>query len=58
MYLSVSINQESTFLQDPLMRQTLSERGLERACKWTTQDYVKEIFSILDDFEAIRRCWK
>ncbi|MHC5673364.1 glycosyltransferase family 4 protein [Nostoc sp.] len=44
--------------EDTVMRQTLIERGFKRACKWTTKDYVKEIFSILDDFEGIRRCWK
>lgn len=39
------------------LRQSLVQRGLLRATKWTTQDYVKGLFSILDEFEAIRRCW-
>ncbi|MBD2775932.1 glycosyltransferase family 4 protein [Iningainema tapete] len=42
---------------DKTLRQNLIQRGLVRATKWTTQDYVKGIFSILDEFEAIRRCW-
>jgi hypothetical protein len=31
---------------------------LIRASQWTAQDYIKEIFSVIDNFEAIRRCWK
>lgn len=42
---------------NPDLRQNLIQKGLERAYCWTTKDYVKGIFSILDDFEAIRRCW-
>lgn len=37
--------------------QTLIKRGLERAYRWTGQDYVKGVFSILDELEPIRRCW-
>lgn len=43
--------------QDPVLYQTLIKRGLERACKWTRQDYVKGMFSILDELEPIRQCW-
>jgi len=42
---------------DPALRQTLVQRGLERAAKWTGEDFVKSVFSILDEFEPIRRCW-
>lgn len=42
---------------DITLRQTLIQRGLARASKWTTQDYVKGLFSILDEFESLRRCW-
>ena len=38
-------------------RQKLIELGFERAMKWTGQDYVKGVFSILDELESIRRCW-
>jgi glycosyltransferase involved in cell wall biosynthesis len=44
--------------EDSILRQNLIERGLVRANSWTAEDYIKEIFSVLDDFEAIRRCWK
>jgi glycosyltransferase involved in cell wall biosynthesis len=44
--------------KDSILRQDLIERGLVRANSWTAKDYIKEIFAILDDFEAIRRCWK
>lgn len=42
---------------DPGLRQTLVQRGLERAARWTGRDYVLGVFSILDKFEPIRRCW-
>ena len=42
---------------DRALRQTLVQRGLLRASKWTGRDYVKGAFSILDEFEAIRGCW-
>jgi glycosyltransferase involved in cell wall biosynthesis len=44
--------------EDSALRQDLIKRGLIRAYRWTAQDYVKEIFSVIDNFEAIRRCWK
>jgi glycosyltransferase involved in cell wall biosynthesis len=39
------------------LRNVLLQRGRERALKWTARDFVKGIFSILDSFEAVRRCW-
>jgi glycosyltransferase involved in cell wall biosynthesis len=44
--------------EDSILRQNLIERGFTRAHNWTAKDYVKELFSAIDDFEAIRRCWK
>ncbi|WP_228036457.1 MULTISPECIES: glycosyltransferase family 4 protein [Nostocales] len=44
--------------EDSILRQSLIERGWEKAYKWTPKDYVQEIFSVIDDFEAIRHCWK
>ena len=41
----------------PELRSTLVQRGLQRASQWTGQDYIKGVFSILTDFERIRRCW-
>ncbi len=43
---------------DSLLRQELIQRGWERARKWTSEDYIREVFTVIDDFEAIRRCWK
>ena len=40
------------------LRKTLIEQGKKRAQKWTGNDFVRGIFSILDEFEAIRRCWE
>lgn len=42
---------------DRTFRENLVQRGLGRASKWTGQDYVKGIVSVLDAFEAIRRTW-
>jgi len=42
----------------PDIRKTLIEHGLKQAQKWTGHDFVRSIFSILDEFEAIRRCWE
>lgn len=44
-------------LVNPALRQQMIELGHIRARKWTATDYVQEIFSILDEFEAVRRCW-
>ena len=42
----------------PDLRNTLIERGSKRAQQWTRRDFIRGIFSILDEFEAIRRCWE
>ena len=42
----------------PDLRKTLIERGSKRAQQWTGLDFVHGIFLILDEFEAIRRCWE
>jgi len=38
-------------------RQGLIDRGFLRANSWVTKDYINGLFSILDEFETIRRCW-
>jgi len=38
-------------------RKMLINRGLKRASKWTSDDFVEGIIKIIDDFEPIRRCW-
>jgi glycosyltransferase involved in cell wall biosynthesis len=45
-------------LQNPDLRQQMIEKGHIRARKWTAADYVRQIFSILDEFEMVRRCWR
>lgn len=44
--------------EDPNLRQTLIEHGMERAKQWDRGSYVRAIFAILDEFSAIRRCWE
>lgn len=39
------------------LRAELIQRGFERASHFTVKEYLEEIFSILDEFEPIRRCW-
>lgn len=41
----------------PGLRETLIQRGQERARRWTATDYVRRIFDIAEEFKAIRRCW-
>jgi glycosyltransferase involved in cell wall biosynthesis len=43
---------------DPALRIELIEKGLIRAKQWTSDDYVRKIFSLLDEFENIRKCWE
>jgi len=42
---------------DAELRHLLTQRGRERAPKWRGQDFVRGVFSVLDEFEPIRRCW-
>jgi glycosyltransferase involved in cell wall biosynthesis len=39
------------------LRRTLVQRGFERAAKWTGVEFIRGVFSILDEFEPLRRCW-
>lgn len=43
--------------EDLELRRTHMQRGFERASRWTGQDFVRSVFSILDEFEPVRRCW-
>jgi len=43
---------------DPALRSGLIAKGLERAGKFTSRDYIRAVFTMLDDFEAIRGNWK
>jgi len=42
---------------DSALRQKLIDRGLERAAKWKGEDWVRSVFAIIDEFQAVRRCW-
>lgn len=39
------------------LRSALVQKGLARARRWTGRDFVKGVFSILDGFALVRRCW-
>lgn len=43
--------------EDSGLREELVRRGRQRASQWTAHDFVRGVFSILDDFESVRRCW-
>jgi glycosyltransferase involved in cell wall biosynthesis len=47
-----------TLYNSPDLRKTLIDRGSERAQQWTGLDFIRGIFSVLDDFEPVRRCWE
>lgn len=42
---------------DEGLRQRLIDNGRARAEKWTAKDFVRGVFSALDEFEPVRRCW-
>jgi glycosyltransferase involved in cell wall biosynthesis len=42
---------------DATWRRMLIQRGLKRARRFTGEDFVNGILSVLDDFERVRRCW-
>jgi glycosyltransferase involved in cell wall biosynthesis len=44
--------------ENPALAAQLVQRGYQRAMQWTSQDYVREVLKILDEFEPIRRCWQ
>ncbi len=41
----------------PSLRQTLIEKGRPRGASYTGLDYVRGVFKICDEFEAVRRTW-
>jgi len=43
---------------NPGRREEMILRGRKLALGWTAVDYVERVFSIIDDFEPIRRCWR
>jgi glycosyltransferase involved in cell wall biosynthesis len=42
---------------DKALRSKLIERGHDRAENWVSEDFVRGVFGILDEFEPIRRNW-
>lgn len=42
---------------EPDLRARLIASGKTRAARWTGQSFVRGVFRILDDFEAVRRTW-
>jgi len=44
--------------KNPSLRAKLIENGFARAHRWTGKNYMREIFLILNEFEAIRKCWE
>lgn len=43
---------------DDMLRIGLVQRGQRRAASWTTDDFVRRAFGILDGFEPLRRVWR
>jgi glycosyltransferase involved in cell wall biosynthesis len=42
---------------NPSLRAELIAKGQTRAKRFTSADYVRGLFKIMDEFEAVRRCW-
>jgi len=42
---------------DKQLRNQLTQKGFLRADGWKGDDYVRTVFSLLDEFGSIRRCW-
>jgi glycosyltransferase involved in cell wall biosynthesis len=42
----------------PRERDELIERGRARVGGWTSSDYASGLLALVDEFEAIRRCWQ
>jgi hypothetical protein len=42
---------------DATVRESLRDQGKRRAASWTGNDYIRGILAIIDEFDAIRRCW-
>jgi glycosyltransferase involved in cell wall biosynthesis len=42
---------------NPDLRDSLIREGYVKSEKWSTDDYVRTIFKIFDEFELIRRSW-
>ena len=43
---------------DKALRHALIEKGRARAERWTAKDFVSGVFTALDEFETMRRCWE
>jgi glycosyltransferase involved in cell wall biosynthesis len=43
--------------EDATLRATLVARGLERARRFTSRNFVAGVIAWLDDFASVRRCW-
>jgi len=39
------------------LRNSLIQKGFEKAASWDSQNYLENIISIINSFEPIRRCW-
>jgi glycosyltransferase involved in cell wall biosynthesis len=47
-----------SLFEDDTLRENLIKSGLIKATQWTAKDYIKEVLSLIDDFNSIRRCWR
>ena len=46
-----------SLFHDKAKRESLIRRGKERAHQFTSEDFVKGLFALLDEFQTIRQCW-
>jgi glycosyltransferase involved in cell wall biosynthesis len=43
--------------RQPEFRSALIEKGQNRASQYTSENYIKDVFAIFDEFKAVRRNW-
>jgi glycosyltransferase involved in cell wall biosynthesis len=43
--------------KEPSLRSVLVEQGFARARRFTGSDFVRKVFELLNEFEAVRSCW-
>jgi hypothetical protein len=47
-----------SLLEQPHLKRDLVKKGRELASTRTPEGYVRGVFAILGEFEAVRRAWK
>ena len=55
-YLEIT-KQVVKLYNDEKLKLALIDKGKKRALSWTSEDYVKKLISVCEDFKPIRETW-